>query len=87
MRAMQLGEGCAMPHVVILGGARRGWGARIICGRGVAREATVLEQQPSWAGTRRVSSSDGVWVDYGSHRLHHACEPAILEELKTGAWR
>jgi protoporphyrinogen oxidase len=70
------------PHVVILGAGPAGVGAahRLACG-GLAR-VTVLEQRDTVGGNAGSFELDGVWVDYGSHRLHPACDPAILNDLR-----
>lgn len=69
-------------HVVILGGGPAGvGGAYYLRRRGRAR-VTVLEQQAVPGGNAGSFELDGVAVDYGSHRLHHATDPAILAELK-----
>lgn len=71
-----------LPHVVILGAGPAGVGAahRLACG-GLAR-VTVLEQRETVGGNAGSFQLDGVWVDYGSHRLHPACDPAILKDLR-----
>jgi protoporphyrinogen oxidase len=70
------------PHVVILGAGPAGVGAahRLACG-GLAR-VTVLEQRDTVGGNAGSFQLDGVWVDYGSHRLHPACDPGILTDLR-----
>lgn len=71
-----------LPHVVILGAGPAGVGAayRLACG-GLAR-VTVLEQRETVGGNAGSFQLDGVWVDYGSHRLHPACDPGILDDLR-----
>lgn len=78
--ALQERENC--PHVVILGAGPAGVGAahRLACG-GLAR-VTVLEQRDTVGGNAGSFQLDGVWVDYGSHRLHPACDPGILNDLR-----
>ncbi len=70
------------PHVVILGAGPAGVGAaeRLACD-GLAR-VTVLEQRDTVGGNAGSFQLDGVWVDYGSHRLHPACDPEILGNLR-----
>jgi protoporphyrinogen oxidase len=43
---------------------------------------TVLEQQEAVGGNAGSFELAGQFVDYGSHRLHSACDPAILEDIK-----
>ena len=42
----------------------------------------VLEQRQDVGGNAGSFEIDGVFVDYGSHRLHPACEPQILSDLR-----
>jgi protoporphyrinogen oxidase len=77
----QTGE--APPHVVILGAGPAGVGAAYeLTRRGFAR-VTVLEQRDTVGGNAGSFQLDGVWADYGSHRLHPACDPAILNNLRA----
>jgi protoporphyrinogen oxidase len=71
------------PHVVILGGGPAGVGAAYYLAKGGHAQATVLEQQAVPGGNAASFVIDGVAVDFGSHRLHHASDPAILAELKA----
>ncbi len=72
----------ARPHVLILGAGPAGLGAayQLTC-RGIA-QATVLEQRNTVGGNAGSFQLDDVWVDYGSHRLHPACDPEILRDLR-----
>jgi protoporphyrinogen oxidase len=70
------------PHVVILGGGPAGVGGAYYLHRRGRGQATVLEQQNVPGGNAGSFDVDGVRVDFGSHRLHHACDPAILRDLK-----
>jgi protoporphyrinogen oxidase len=49
---------------------------------GVGR-ATVLEQRDAVGGNAGSFVLDGIHADYGSHRLHPACDPEILRELQS----
>jgi len=70
------------PHVVILGGGPAGVGAAYELTRNGFTRVTVLEQRDTVGGNAGSFQLDGVWVDYGSHRLHPACDPAILNNLR-----
>jgi protoporphyrinogen oxidase len=71
------------PHVVILGAGPAGVGAAWqVAQRGLAR-VTVLEQREGYGGNAGSFELEGLRVDYGSHRLHPACDPAILRDLRA----
>lgn len=70
------------PHIVILGGGPAGVGGAYYLHKQRRGTATVLEQQSVLGGNAGSFDVDGIRVDFGSHRLHHACDPAILSDLK-----
>ena len=71
------------PHVVILGAGPAGLGAAFqLMRRGLA-QVTVLEQQGVVGGNAGSFDLAGMRVDYGSHRLHPACDPEILQDIRT----
>ncbi len=72
----------SLPHVVILGAGPAGIGAAYELTRAGRARVTVLEQRDGVGGNAGSFQLDGVWVDYGSHRLHPACDPAILGNLR-----
>jgi len=72
----------SLPHVVILGAGPAGVGAAYELTRSGRARVTVLEQRDVVGGNAGSFQLDGVWVDYGSHRLHPACDPAILNNLR-----
>ena len=75
--------GGARPHVIILGAGPAGVGAAWqVAQRGLAR-VTVLEQRDGCGGNAGSFELEGLRVDYGSHRLHPACDPAILNDLRA----
>lgn len=70
------------PHVVILGAGPAGVGAAWrLALKGCAR-VTVLEASDRVGGNAGSFELEGLQVDYGSHRLHPACEPHILRDLQ-----
>lgn len=75
--------GTAGTRVVILGAGPAGLGAAYRLGhRGVGR-VTVLERNAHVGGNAGSFELAGVRVDYGSHRLHPACDPAILGDIRA----
>ncbi len=71
-----------LPHVVVLGAGPAGVGAAYELTRSGRARVTVLEQRDTVGGNAGSFQLDGVWVDYGSHRLHPACDPEILRNLR-----
>lgn len=72
----------ALPRVAILGAGPAGLSAAWqLVKRGKA-EAVVIEQRDEVGGNSGSFDLAGLSVDYGSHRLHPACEPEILADLR-----
>jgi protoporphyrinogen oxidase len=72
----------ARPHVVILGAGPAGVGAALrLMQNGTAR-VTVIEQQSKAGGTAGSFELDGVYCDYGSHRLFPKLPPDTMKDLK-----
>lgn len=70
-------------RVVILGGGPAGLGAaHQLRKKGVA-EVTLFEQNQAVGGNAGSFDVDGVRVDFGSHRLHPSCDPAIMADIKS----
>jgi protoporphyrinogen oxidase len=71
----------ARPHVVILGAGPAGVGAAFrLMQRGTAR-VTVLEQQDKPGGNAGSFELDGIYCDYGSHRLFPMLPAEIMQDL------
>jgi protoporphyrinogen oxidase len=69
------------PHIVVLGGGPAGCGAAFkLRERGKAR-VTLVEQSQILGGNSGSLELEGQFLDFGSHRLHSACDPAILEDI------
>jgi protoporphyrinogen oxidase len=76
------GGAAGLPRVVVLGGGPAGLGAAWqLAARGRAR-VTLLEQNSRFGGNAASFEWEGQRLDFGSHRLHPACDPAILSEVK-----
>jgi len=70
------------PHVVILGGGPAGLGAAYQVTKKNLASVTVIEQENDVGGIAGSFNICGINVDYGSHRLHPACDPEILRDLQ-----
>jgi len=72
----------AKPRIVILGAGPAGVGAAWQLVKQEKADVTVLEQRGDVGGNAGSFEVAGMQVDYGSHRLHPACEPKILDDLR-----
>jgi protoporphyrinogen oxidase len=70
------------PHIVILGGGPAGCGAAYQLRRTGKAEVTLLEQGTAFGGNAGSFRWENQWLDYGSHRLHHAVHPDILADIR-----
>lgn len=43
---------------------------------------TLIERNDHFGGNAGSFQDDDIWLDYGSHRLHHATEPHLLADIK-----
>lgn len=69
-------------RVLILGGGPAGVGAaRELCKSGKA-SVVLLEQNQHFGGNAGSFEAAGQRLDFGSHRLHPATDPEILEDIK-----
>ena len=69
------------PHVVILGAGPAGLGAAFQLSRRDQARVTVLERNNVVGGNAGSFKLAGLSVDYGSHRLHPACDPTVFRDL------
>lgn len=72
----------AASTVAILGAGPAGVGAAWRLAKQGRRDVVVLERQPRVGGNSGSFEIEGMWVDYGSHRLHPACDPKIMADIK-----
>ncbi|MGH8548133.1 MAG: FAD-dependent oxidoreductase [Methylococcales bacterium] len=71
-----------MMHLVILGAGPAGLAAALELTERNLR-VTVLEKQNNVGGNAASFNVAGIRVDYGSHRLHPASDPAVLDRIKN----
>ena len=71
-----------LPHVVILGAGPAGLGAAYRLRALDRARVTVLERADRVGGNAGSFRIGDHFVDFGSHRLHPATEPAILEDIR-----
>jgi len=72
----------ADPRVVILGAGPAGVGGAYALTRDRRAQVTVLEAQKAVGGNAGSFSWEGQRLDYGSHRLHPASDPAIVADIR-----
>lgn len=70
-------------RIVILGAGPAGVGAARQLRAHDKASVIVLERGADVGGNAGSFTLAGIPVDYGSHRLHPACAPAILDDLRT----
>jgi protoporphyrinogen oxidase len=71
------------PRILILGGGPAGVGAAVRLRQARKAHVTLLEQGMSAGGNGGSFEWRDHRLDYGSHRLHPASDPAILEDIKS----
>ncbi len=70
-------------NILIIGAGQAGLGAAYQVAKRKIATVTVIEQEKDVGGIAGSFNISGINVDYGSHRLHPACDPEILGDLKT----
>jgi protoporphyrinogen oxidase len=71
-----------LPHVVVLGAGPAGVGAAYRLRRRGQARVTVLEARDTVGGNAGSFELDGIYCDFGSHRLHPVVAPDIMEDLR-----
>lgn len=71
-----------LPHIVVLGAGPAGLGAAYQLRRLQRARVTVLERNDRVGGNAGSFNLDDHRVDFGSHRLHPACDPDILADIE-----
>lgn len=70
-------------RIAVLGAGPAGAGAAWRLAVEKKAEVAVIEKGPVPGGNAGSFELAGLNVDYGSHRLHPACDPRIMADLKT----
>ncbi len=71
------------PRIIILGAGPAGLGAAWRLRQEGKAQVTVLEQGVGVGGNAGSFHWNGHWLDHGSHRLHPATAPRILEDIRS----
>jgi protoporphyrinogen oxidase len=69
-------------RIIILGAGPAGLGAALRLRLENRARVTVIDQRNAVGGNAGSFEIAGQRVDYGSHRLHPACDPAILADIR-----
>ncbi|HEX2172577.1 MAG TPA: FAD-dependent oxidoreductase [Dehalococcoidia bacterium] len=72
----------AKARVVVLGAGPAGLGAAYRLSREWRADVTVIERNGRLGGNAASFDLAGVRVDHGSHRLHSACDPRVLADIR-----
>ncbi|MGE0882416.1 MAG: FAD-dependent oxidoreductase [Blastocatellales bacterium] len=72
----------AKPHVVILGAGPAGLGAAFQLTRRSQADVTIIERSSVVGGNSGSFELAGLQVDYGSHRLHPACDAEVMRDIR-----
>ena len=71
------------PSVVILGAGPAGAGAAYQLRRTNRARVTLIEQKEVVGGNAGSFERSGFRLDFGSHRLHPACDAEILNDIRS----
>jgi protoporphyrinogen oxidase len=70
------------PNILVLGAGPAGVGAAYQLTDQNKANVTILEMKEGPGGNSGSFFEEGLYLDYGSHRLHPACNAEILEDIK-----
>lgn len=73
----------ANPSFVVLGGGPAGLAAAYKLSQRGWNDVTVLERGSQVGGNAGSFVIDGIPVDFGSHRLHPVCPPAVMSDIRA----
>jgi protoporphyrinogen oxidase len=72
-----------IPRIAVLGAGPAGTTAALDLARAKLAEVDVLELRDTAGGNAGSFRHEGMWCDFGSHRLHPAAEEKVLGEIKS----
>jgi len=75
--------GTTQPSFVVLGGGPAGLAAAYKLSQRGWTNVTVLERGSQVGGNAGSFVIDGIPVDFGSHRLHPVCPPAVMADIRA----
>ena len=70
-----------MTRVAVLGGGPAGVGGAYRLRKNGGTEVVLFERNAHYGGNSGSFEQDGHRLDFGSHRLHPACDPDILSDV------
>ena len=70
-------------RIVVLGGGPAGCGAAFRLRQTARADVTLIERQSVVGGNAGSFDWGGQHLDFGSHRLHHACDPGVLSDIRA----
>ncbi len=70
------------PHIAILGAGPAGVGAAFKLAKEKKAKVSVFELNNTVGGNSGSFAHKGLYLDYGSHRLHPSCDPEILNDIR-----
>lgn len=71
------------PSFVVLGGGPAGLAAAYKLSQRGFKDVTVLERATKVGGNAGSFVIEGIPVDFGSHRLHPVCPPAVMADIRN----
>ena len=71
-----------MTDIIVLGAGPAGLAAALELAES-GQQVTLIERQAHVGGNATSFNLAGVWVDYGSHRLHPASDKQVLDRIRS----
>lgn len=73
----------AKPKVAVLGAGPAGAAAAMALARDSRADTVLIERAPHVGGNAASFQIEGIWCDYGSHRLHPVADERVLSDIKS----